>query len=272
MIAVLNFLLILILVNAQELDGDDAIALPSGGICAHRGAMDTHPENTLSAFREAIRLGVEMIEFDVRMTADGHLVILHDATVDRTTDGQGTINTLNLEEVRKLDAGSWKSERFKGEKIPTLEETLNIMPDSIWLNVHLKGGPEIGQKTAVALLRSNRINQAFLACSNEAAAAARRVAPKILICNMDRQGSTEAYIDLTIELKSQFLQFYQAPVNARISTYTDRLKTHQIKTNYCCTDDPEEAALLFKHGVDFILVNRPDQMIRALDSMQVNYR
>ena len=71
-------------------------------VCAHRGASGTHPENTLSAFAEAVRLGCDMIEFDVRMTKDGECVILHDATVDRTTRGTGNIWDLTLEDVKAL--------------------------------------------------------------------------------------------------------------------------------------------------------------------------
>ena len=109
--------------------------MPSRGICAHRGAMDTHPENTLSAFEEAVRLGVQMIELDVRLTKDEHLVILHDQTVDRTTDGHGEINGLTLLQVKELDAGSWKSISFKGERIPTLKEALAVIPPNIWINL-----------------------------------------------------------------------------------------------------------------------------------------
>ena len=78
--------------------------MPSRGICAHRGASDTHPENTLAAFREAIRLGVHMIEFDVALSKDGQLVLMHDTTVDRTTHGNGPVSELTLAELKKLDA------------------------------------------------------------------------------------------------------------------------------------------------------------------------
>ncbi|GAL80027.1 glycerophosphoryl diester phosphodiesterase [Algibacter lectus] len=116
--------------------------LPSQGVCAHRGAKATHPENTISAFEEAIRLGAQMIEFDVQLTKDNILVIMHDDTVDRTTNGHGLVSKLTFEEIRKLDAGSWKSAKYVGEKIPTLHDVLQIMPNNIWLNIHLKGGKE----------------------------------------------------------------------------------------------------------------------------------
>ena len=137
--------------------------MPDRGICAHRGAMDTHPENTIAAFREAVHLGAHMIEFDVRMTLDGHLVILHDQTVDRTTNGKGKISELTLEEGKQLDAGSWKSEEFRDEKIPTFKEALAVMPENIWLNVHIKGGKSLGEKVARVITDEEQMHQAFLA-------------------------------------------------------------------------------------------------------------
>ncbi len=142
--------------------------LPEKGLCAHRGAMDTHPENTIAAFEEAIRLKAQMIEFDVRMTKDKQLVILHDETVDRTTNGVGRIEDLTFDQVRRLDAGSWKSANFKNERIPTFEETLAVIPDNIWLNVHLKGGRKLGKKVAKVLMKEHRQNQAFIACGTKA--------------------------------------------------------------------------------------------------------
>lgn len=239
--------------------------LPDRGLCAHRGAMDTHPENTIAAFEEAIRLKAQMIEFDVRMTKDKRLVILHDETVDRTTNGVGKIEDLTFDQVRRLDAGSWKSESFKNEKIPTLEETLAIMPDNIWLNVHLKGGQKLGKKVAKVILKENRQNQAFIACGKKASKGVTKVGLEILICNMERQAATEDYVSQTIENENQFIQLYKVPVNPEIENYTNSLKTNNIKINYCCTDSPEDISTLFEYGVDFVLVNELDKMINAMN-------
>ncbi|MEM3426627.1 MAG: glycerophosphodiester phosphodiesterase family protein, partial [Thermoproteota archaeon] len=86
----------------------------------HRGARFYEPENTLRSFRKALELGVDAVELDVRRTRDGELVVIHDAEVDRTTNGKGLVRELTLEEIRRLDAG-------KGEKIPTLEEALDFL-------------------------------------------------------------------------------------------------------------------------------------------------
>lgn len=86
----------------------------------HRGARAHEPENTIRSFKKAARLGVDVIEFDVRLTKDKVPVVIHDETVDRTTNGKGKVNELTLKQVRKLDAG-------KGEKVPTLEEALSFI-------------------------------------------------------------------------------------------------------------------------------------------------
>ncbi len=160
--------------------------LPQRGVCAHRGASKTHPENTLPALREAVRLGASMIEFDVQLTRDGTLVLMHDTTVDRTTNGHGKVSELDWKELRKLDAGSWKGKAFEGVTIPNFEEALAVLPRDVWLNCHLKGGADVGKKAAETLAKTNRLHQAFLAAESEAARGAKEAVPNVMICNMDR--------------------------------------------------------------------------------------
>lgn len=95
-------------------------------IIAHRGASDEAPENTLAAFERADRLDAD-IEFDVQLSADGVPVVIHDETLDRTTSGRGRVSEHTLRELRALDAGGWFSPRFRGERIPTLLETLTSL-------------------------------------------------------------------------------------------------------------------------------------------------
>ncbi len=105
---------------------------------AHRGASGYAPENTLAAFDQAIAMKAEFIELDVQMSKDGHLVVIHDTTVDRTTNGKGKVGDLTLAEIKKLDAGSWFGKRFAGERIPTLEEVLERYSGKIGLVIELK--------------------------------------------------------------------------------------------------------------------------------------
>ena len=105
----------------------------------HRGASLLAPENTLAAFAACLNKS-DMVEFDVHESSDGELVVIHDSTVDRTTDGTGSVSSITLAELETLDAGSWYSSDFAGEKIPTLTETLNaIVPDRIPLIEHKAG-------------------------------------------------------------------------------------------------------------------------------------
>ena len=99
----------------------------SVALVGHRGLSAGFPENTLAAFRNAIAIGVEVIELDLRGTADGEVVVLHDQTVDRTTDGSGDVSALTLAQVKMLDAGSYLDPKFRDERIPTFREVLELV-------------------------------------------------------------------------------------------------------------------------------------------------
>jgi glycerophosphoryl diester phosphodiesterase len=107
-------------------------------VIAHRGANRVAPENTLAAYRAAIDLGVDFVEIDVQTTADGQLVLMHDSTVDRTTNGSGAVRSLTLAQIKELDAGSWFSPEFAGEKAPTLEEAAALCRGKVGLYIDLK--------------------------------------------------------------------------------------------------------------------------------------
>ena len=108
----------------------------------HRGASGECPENTLCSFRRAIELGVGMIECDLQLTADGHVVVIHDFTLERTTTGHGRVRETRLDAIRACDAGAWRSPRFAGERVPTLEETLDEVLPRARLNLELKSEGE----------------------------------------------------------------------------------------------------------------------------------
>lgn len=107
-------------------------------IIGHRGAAGEAPENTLASFRLALEQGADALELDVHMSADGDIIVCHDATVNRTTDGQGAIDRMSTAELRQLDAGRWFHERFAGERLPLLEEVFQLVPDNMMINVEIK--------------------------------------------------------------------------------------------------------------------------------------
>ena len=117
-------------------------------LLAHRGLVRHAPENTLPAFAAAVELGIS-IEVDVYQTRDGHLVVIHDDTVDRTTNGKGRVVEMTLAEIRKLDAGSWIHPRYTGLKVPTLEEVFLLVRQQqrvpVTLGLNMKNNLAIGQ-------------------------------------------------------------------------------------------------------------------------------
>ena len=250
------FALIVCLLSALPICAEDK--LPQRGISAHRGENGTFPENTVPGFQEAVRLGASQVEFDVRRTKDDRLIIMHDATVDRTTNGKGMVADLTFDEIRALDAGIKKSKRFTGTKVPTLEEGLDCLPRNIWINVHTSvSRPE---EIAKIILEKKRDHQAFMACGRNTALAVKKVYPQILICNMERQGDdVSRYIRETIEWKCDFLQLTKPGTPEEMKA----LKDAGIKINYFSAENPQHFRELVESGVDFPLVDNTGAFIET---------
>lgn len=112
---------------------------PKTGIIGHRGIAALAPENTLSSFQLAFELGIDYIEFDVRLTKDNQLIIFHDDTLERTTNGQGNIEEKTFQEISQLDAGSWFDKRFANERIPHFDQVLPLLLNlPLSMNIELK--------------------------------------------------------------------------------------------------------------------------------------
>ena len=243
--------------------------LPERGVCAHRGARETHPENTISAFKEAVRLGAQMIEFDVRMTKDGKLIIMHDASIDRTTDGTGLVEDLTWDEIKTLDAGSWKSEDFKGESVPLLAEALDVFPKTIWLNVHLKGGKELGAAVARTIIEKNRTHQSIVACNAVCAKGVKQVSADVMLCNMERPRKRKKYIKNTVKGNFTAIQLLSRRDDNNLVKDLDELRSHAIKVNYFYSNSPEEGVALLNKGVDFVLTDELEEMMKAAENIGI---
>ena len=121
-------------------------------IMAHRGSRINRPENTLAAFEEAVRVGADGIELDVHLSQDGQVVVLHDETLDRTTDGSGFVHEWTLADLQQLDAGSWFDPAFSGQRIPSLAEVLDLLEALGFrgrLNIELKRGKNRGMEKKI---------------------------------------------------------------------------------------------------------------------------
>ncbi|MCJ7824791.1 MAG: hypothetical protein MUP44_07820, partial [Anaerolineales bacterium] len=123
-------------------------------VIAHRGASAIAPENTLSAFRKAEELGADAIEFDVKLSRDGVPIILHDMTLERTTDGEGEVKNLTFTELQRLDAGSKFSPVFTGERIPTLRQLLDEFKDRLLLNIELTNYNALSDSLPLEVIRN----------------------------------------------------------------------------------------------------------------------
>jgi glycerophosphoryl diester phosphodiesterase len=160
---------------------------PAPLVLGHRGQRATVPEQTMESYEAALRLGADGIETDVQLTADGRLAMMHDLTLDRTTSGRGPIAAWDWAALRALDAGAWFGAAFAGYRIPSLEETIELVVGAgRVLCVEIKGDREAAPRTAAAVARLVRerglLDQVFISSfDHEALAVARREAGSPLL-------------------------------------------------------------------------------------------
>jgi glycerophosphoryl diester phosphodiesterase len=141
-------------------------------IISHRGYRAKYPENTLAAFRAAITAGACMIELDVALSRDRRLVVIHDATLERTTNGHGLVADFTLAELKHLDAGSWFQAKFADQRLPELSEVLDIAKDRTFVNIEIKSHayephhpPDAIEKQIVALIKQKKVADTVLISS-----------------------------------------------------------------------------------------------------------
>ncbi len=137
-------------------------------IYAHRGARRVAPENTLPAFTAALQMGVDGIELDVHLTADGKLVVIHDFTVEKTTDGQGQIAQMTADEIARLDAGVRFDPSFVGTRVPTLNEVVELVGSRCRINIEIKSMDPYARDASdgvAALIRQRRLYEQVIVSS-----------------------------------------------------------------------------------------------------------
>lgn len=239
-------------------------------IIAHRGAKAYAPENTLAAIRAAADLGIEWVELDVKLTKDGQAVIFHDESLDRCTNTTGLIADLNLDTVRELDAGSWFGESFMNEKIPTLEEALELILDlKMGLNLEIKPCPGREVETAeIALdvLTRNWDDDAppplissFSHVSLETAMDMIDSYPRAML------------IDEEIENWQEMAEYLQVSAfNINANTLSRDVAEEYIDTQKpiiaYTVNDPEHARELLRWGIDSFISDVPDTIREAIET------
>ena len=172
--------------------------LPRPTIFAHRGASAHAPENTLAAFRLAVEQKADAIELDAKLSADGQVIVIHDQTVDRTTNGHGLVRRMPLAALRELDAGSHFDIAFHGEPVPTLEEVFETVGKSIFINVELTNYASLTDslpEKAAALVKKFGLEQSvmFSSFSPLALIRARRQLPEVPLGLLTVKGSAGAW-------------------------------------------------------------------------------
>lgn len=201
----------------------------------------------MRSFRKALELGVDYIECDVHMTRDGHIVLMHDHTVDRTTDGAGLVNNSTFNEIRKLDAG-------EGEQIPTLQELLHLARGKVKLHIELKD--ETATEPTVRLVEKNGMEaEAFLTSGNtETLKRVRELNPSILTEHIFGEPPDDA-IDRALSAGAK-------RVSCHISHLTSEFvqKAHESDLHVIAwpPNTVEEAKKAIQCGVDLICTDRPD--------------
>ncbi len=240
-------------------------------IIAHRGASAYAPENTMASFSKAIEMKSDGIELDVHMTKDKTLVVCHDEKVDRTTNGKGFIKDFTLEEIKKLDAGSWFSEEFKEEKIPKLEEVLELLKDKddIILNIELKNAPilyeGIEEKVIGMISEYNMEDRVIISSFNHySLLEIKKINSRIKTGALYMAGLVEPWIYAKrIKVDALHPLFY----NLMVPELIEGCFENGIMLNPFTVDDEKYIAALVNLKINGIITNYPDRAVKIRDSM-----
>lgn len=226
-------------------------------IIAHRGSSAHAPENTIAAFRLALEQGADGVELDVMLSKDGHLVVIHDDTVDRTTDGKGAVRDMTLEELRSLDAGG-------GQKIPTLDEVFEEFGGQFIINVELKNYSSVFDQLpveAAMMINNYQLGKSVIVSSFNPFNLPRfhRRLPEPALGLITQPNSAKKWVWRLFNydaLHPHFSDVDQVLVTA--------LHQRNRQLNVWTVDDPAEIQRLADLGVDSIITNDPEAARKVL--------
>ena len=233
-------------------------------VIAHRGASGNAPENTMAAFRKAVALGATFIETDLQLSRDARFVAIHDATLNRTTNGQGAVHDMTLAELRKLDAGSWFGSEFAGERIPTLEEILEFSKkNDVVFYLELKPAGSWGGEHALigALRESGEIPRAVVISFDASIVLSLRKIEPTLMTGLLYDGQVEKPIQKAVEIGARQLAVRGDLVSPALLAEA-RKKDLQV---VCWTvNHPAHMRMLIAAGVDGIMSDYPERLVAAV--------
>lgn len=255
---------------------------PSLEVHAHRGGAGLAPENTVAAFRKALELGVDALEMDLHVTRDGVVVVIHDDTLDRTTDGRGPVSERNLEALKRYDAGARFAPRFAGEAIPTLREVIALVQASgnarVRLNIETKfgrgqeGTPADFEERVLAILRETgfverTILQSF---SHPSLAKTKALEPKLKLAVLVGRDTPRDPVNLVRQLKADY---YSPSFRQVTPSLLAALHAAGIPVVSWTVNDLADARRLLDAGLgalpgDGIVTNFPDRMLESVRALR----
>ena len=234
-------------------------------IVAHRGSSADRPECTLASARRAIEVSATAVEIDVRTSRDGHLVILHDATLDRTTNGKGPVGDRTLAELKKLDAGSWFDPKYKDERIPTLREVLQAAKGKIDVLLDLKeSGAGYAERVVAEIRKHGEPKRIIVGVrSVEQAKRFRRLLPEARQLGLiPKPGSIEAFAAAGVETIRLWPRWLTD------KTLVGRVRAAKAKLHLNGrTGTKEEVVPLLRHGPDSLSSDDPGRLVKTLKAL-----
>jgi glycerophosphoryl diester phosphodiesterase len=240
------------------------LTLPSGTvILGHRGASGDAPQNTLPAFKLALEQGATGVELDVHLTSDGQLVVIHDFTVDHTTDGTGSIAEMTLDQIKALDAGSWFSEGYRETRVPTLREVFELLQGKLLINVEIKAATEGIELAVAVLIRQYNLADQVVISSFDPAILQRfqRVMPEVATGWIYAAGDRYNPDEVLRNLKINGIHPHHEMVDA---AYMAWVRERGYFVNAWTVNDPQRALELRDLGVNVITTDRPALLLEAL--------
>jgi len=236
-------------------------------VIAHRGFSSQAPENTLVAIRGAIEVRADMVEVDVTVTSDGHVICLHDETLDRTTNGSGLPSDLTLEEIKQLDAGSWFAPEFTGERIPTLTEVLEAVKGRILINVEIKSeAVEHGVVPRVAALINHHdmLDSVVVSSFSPEALRLMKLADPAVITATLFNKELHTGIDPLEIIMEVGSRGFNVSGKRLIPEMVERCHNHDIPVAVYTVNDTTDMRRLMAMGVDAVFTDHPDLMLEVV--------
>lgn len=240
-------------------------------VIAHRGFSGIAPENTLAALRAAMEIGADMVEFDVGLTSDGAVVLLHDETLERTTNGHGTLARTAWEDIRELDAGSWFSAEFADERVPLLDDALSLLRDQVLVNIEIKGEAVtdhaqggIADRVLELVRRNEMLDQVILSSFDPRALKHAR--------QLERRVKTASLFEPGIHGRMGPVEVMRDADSNGFNIAGSRLKKKMVCDSHrygrplavYTVNDEKSAEKLVEMGVHAFFTDRPDVLIRFL--------